>query len=304
MENPPLSVSTTDYRTAGEPFRIMSGGVGPIPGGTVLDKREWATENLARFVEVGLEIKDKLNATEEVSHPLEPRLRDVFGTIFFEDARNDGGFRLAQRNVTVFADGEVDRSPCGSGTSARLALLHAEGRLAAGESLEHSGIVGTRFVGRVVEETKVAGIPAAVTEVEGSARPTGHHRLAIISNTDDGLFALTARYLEVEFDYIVTAEQAGTYKPSPNNFELALERIGVAPEKLLHVAESLFHDHVPAKVMGLDTAWIHRRAAKGGFGATPPAEAEPDLEVPDLESLVSVLGSRQAEASPRESDGS
>jgi 2-haloacid dehalogenase len=78
----------------------------------------------------------------------------------------------------------------------------------------------------------------------------------------------------------------------------------VAPEKLLHVAESLFHDHVPAKVMGLDTAWIHRRAAKGGFGATPPAEAEPDLEVPDLESLVSVLGSRQAEASPRESDGS
>ena len=72
----------------------------------------------------------------------------------------------------------------------------------------------------------------------------GRYRLAIISNIDDGLFALTARYLEVEFDYIVTAEQAGTYKPSPENFELALDRIGVAPEKLLHVAESLFHDHV------------------------------------------------------------
>ena len=77
------------------------------------------------------------------------------------------------------------------------------------------------------------------------------YKLAIISNIDDGLFALTARYLEVEFDYIVTAEQAGTYKPSPNNFELALERIGAAPEKILHVAESLFHDHVPAKGMGL-----------------------------------------------------
>ena len=131
----------------------------------------------------------------------------------------------------------------------------------------------------------------------------GRYKLAIISNIDDGLFALTARYLEVEFDYIVTAEQAGTYKPSPNNFELALERMGTAPEKILHVAESLFHDHVPAKRMGLDTVWIHRRAAKGGFGATPPAEAEPDLEVLDLESLVSALGLRQAEALPLRSDG-
>jgi len=132
----------------------------------------------------------------------------------------------------------------------------------------------------------------------------GRYRLAIISNIDDGLFALTARYLEVEFDFIVTAEQAGTYKPSPNNFELALQRIGTAPEKILHVAESLFHDHVPAREFGLDTVWIHRRAAKGGFGATPPAEAHPDLEVPDLESLVSVLGSRQAMASPFEGSGS
>jgi 2-haloacid dehalogenase len=120
----------------------------------------------------------------------------------------------------------------------------------------------------------------------------GAYKLAIISNIDDGLFALTSRYLEVEFDYIVTAEQAGTYKPSLDNFELALERIGAEPERILHVAESLFHDHVPARKLGLDTAWVHRRAAKGGFGATPPAEAEPDLEVPDLESLAHTLGLR------------
>jgi 2-haloacid dehalogenase len=116
------------------------------------------------------------------------------------------------------------------------------------------------------------------------------YELAIISNVDDGLFALTARYLEVEFDYIITAEQAGTYKPSLGNFELALERIGAAPERILHVAESLFHDHVPAKKLGLDTAWVHRRADRGGFGATPPAEADFDIEVPDLESLVFALG--------------
>lgn len=116
------------------------------------------------------------------------------------------------------------------------------------------------------------------------------YKLAIISNVDDGLFALTACHLEVEFDWIITAEQAGTYKPSTNIFELTLERIGVAPEKLLHAAESLFHDHVPAKKLGLSTVWVHRRAKKGGFGATPPANAEPNLEVPDLKSLVSAMG--------------
>jgi 2-haloacid dehalogenase len=79
------------------------------------------------------------------------------------------------------------------------------------------------------------------------------YKLAIISNVDDGLFALTACHLEVEFDWIITAEQAQTYKPSLNNFELALERIGIAPERLLHTAESLFHDHVPAKKLGLST---------------------------------------------------
>ena len=112
------------------------------------------------------------------------------------------------------------------------------------------------------------------------------YELAIISNVDDGLFALTARYLEVEFDYIITAEHASTYKPSLGNFEVALKRMEHAPERILHVAENLFHDHVPAKKLGLDTAWVHRRAVKGGFGATPPAEADFDIEVPDLESLV------------------
>ena len=142
--------------------------------------------DLGPFFRNGREIKDHLNATAEISHPLEPRLRGVYGTIFFEDTEEDGGGPdLAQRNVTVFADGEVDRSPCGSGTSARLALLHAEGRLATKETLDHDGIVGTRFGGRVVGETEVAGIPAVVTEVEGSAHLTGHHQF--ILGKDDPL---------------------------------------------------------------------------------------------------------------------
>ncbi len=75
---------------------------------------------------------------------------------------------------------------------------------------------------------------------------------------------------------------------------MALERIGVEPHRLSHAAESLFHDVAPAKELGLSTVWVHRRTEKGGFGATPPAEAEPDLEVPDLESLVATAGLGQS----------
>src|SRR5205823_10937074 len=105
-------------------------------------------------------------------HPREPELRDVYGVVFWEE---ESEAPLAQRNVTVFADGEVDRSPCGSGTSARLALLHDEGRLAVGDALLHRSVVGSEFVGWVVEE--VAG--GVVTEVEGSAHLTGRHEFVL-----------------------------------------------------------------------------------------------------------------------------
>jgi 2-haloacid dehalogenase len=126
--------------------------------------------------------------------------------------------------------------------------------------------------------------------VEALRALKSRYKLAIISNVDDGLFALTACRLGVEFDWIITAEQVGTYKPSRRNFEVALERMGVPREKLLHAAESLFHDVVPAKELGLSTVWVHRRSGKEGFGATPPADAEPDFVVPDLETLATELG--------------
>jgi 2-haloacid dehalogenase len=75
-----------------------------------------------------------------------------------------------------------------------------------------------------------------------------------------------------------------------NNFHLAFERIGLPQNKILHVAQSLFHDIVPAKALGLSTVWINRRYNKAGFGATPPAQAQPDLEVPDLQTLAAKLG--------------
>jgi proline racemase len=128
------------------------------------------TAELPRLIELGRTIKHELEAAHEIVHPLEPELRDVYGVIFWQE---EGEEPLTQRNVTVFADGEVDRSPCGSGTSARLALLDSSSRLARGASLRHLSVVGSEFTGRVVGETEVAGRPAVITEVEGSAYRTG-----------------------------------------------------------------------------------------------------------------------------------
>jgi 2-haloacid dehalogenase len=114
-------------------------------------------------------------------------------------------------------------------------------------------------------------------------------KLGIISNIDDDLFAASNRRLGVTFDWVITAQQVHSYKPSTLNFEVALERIGVPQDHLVHVAQSLFHDHVPAKSLGLTTVWVNRRAGKSGPGATPPANAQPDLEVPDLRTLASML---------------
>jgi proline racemase/trans-L-3-hydroxyproline dehydratase len=125
---------------------------------------------LPRLIELGREIKRGLEAQHEIVHPLEPELRDVYGVIFWQQ---EGAAPLTQRNVTVFADGEVDRSPCGSGTSARLALLDAAGELPRGAELRHLSIVGSSFTGRVVDEVSLAGRAGVVTEVTGSAYRTG-----------------------------------------------------------------------------------------------------------------------------------
>jgi proline racemase len=127
---------------------------------------------LPHLIERGRELKRLIEAEHDIVHPLEPELRDVYGVIFWQEETH---VPLTQRNVTVFADGEVDRSPCGSGTSARLALLDRSGRLPRGAELRHLSIVGSEFRARVVGDAEVTGIPAVVTDVEGSAFRTGEH---------------------------------------------------------------------------------------------------------------------------------
>jgi 2-haloacid dehalogenase len=113
-------------------------------------------------------------------------------------------------------------------------------------------------------------------------------KLGIVSNTDDDLFAATAKHLRVPFDATVTAQQARSYKPSLHNFRLAVERIGVPKERILHVAQSVYHDVIPARALGLHSVWVNRRGGKPGDGATKTAVGQPDLEVKDLKTLAAL----------------
>lgn len=132
-------------------------------------------EHLGDLIALGREIKWALNDTAHARHPDDPRLDGVYGTIWFDELADADG-EVHQRNVTVFADGEVDRSPCGSGTCARLAVLHADGRLPAGTVLRHDSIVGSTFLGRVLSTVVPAGI---VPQVTGMAYRTGEHRFTV-----------------------------------------------------------------------------------------------------------------------------
>jgi 2-haloacid dehalogenase len=130
--------------------------------------------------------------------------------------------------------------------------------------------------------------PAFADSADALARLAMRFRLGVITNCDDDLFERSRRRLGVPFDWVITAEQSGAYKPARASFDLALERIDVPRERILHVAQSLFHDHVPAGAMGLATAWVNRRAGREGFGATPPASAVPDLVVPDMRTFAAL----------------
>jgi len=120
--------------------------------------------------------------------------------------------------------------------------------------------------------------------VEALGRLKRRYKLAIISNIDDDLFAQTAKLLKTDFDQVITAQQAQSYKPSQNNFLLAHQRMGLAKEKWLHAAESLYHDIAPCNALGIASVWVNRRGGK--IGATRDAKAKPHLEVPDLKTLA------------------
>ena len=123
--------------------------------------------------------------------------------------------------------------------------------------------------------TSVGQWPAFPDSPEALQRLQERFKLAVITNCDDDLFAQSERRLGVSFDYVITAQQAGSYKPDHANFLLAFERIDEPRERILHVAQSLFHDHAPARELGMTSVWIDRRQGRGG-GASLDVDAHPD----------------------------
>jgi 2-haloacid dehalogenase len=175
----------------------------------------------------------------------------------------------------------------------------------AGPYLRYRAILGhctRRVAGHYGIETSDADVeafadsvgdwPAFPDSTDALARLHERFRLGVITNCDDDLFARSAARLGTTFDAVVTAESVGAYKPDPRGFGVAFERLGLPPERVLHVAQSLFHDHVPAKRLGLTTVWIDRRHDRPGTGATPPADATPDATFPDMASFAAVATRR------------
>jgi trans-L-3-hydroxyproline dehydratase len=153
------------------------------------------TAHLAQLRRAGMEIKEAIESDHAIVHPLEPGLRGIYGTIFTgpptvarrEQHRASPGRAADEvadlRNVAVFADAEVDRSPCGTGTSAVMAVLEVMGLLGEDKPFVHESLIGTRFSGRVVGRGLVGDYPAIVPEIEGSAWITGEHTF-LLDETD------------------------------------------------------------------------------------------------------------------------
>jgi proline racemase len=165
FRNVPAYVVARDVAVAGVEVDVAYGGATYAAVPAARFGLRVVPEDLPALIEAGRSVKRALEAAAVVDDP-----DGVYGTILYEELGD-----LHQRNVTVFADGEVDRSPCGSGTSARCALLAADGVLREGLALRHDSIVGSTFVARVVGESA----DGVLTEVEGMAYRTGEHRFEL-----------------------------------------------------------------------------------------------------------------------------
>ncbi|MGQ0720955.1 MAG: haloacid dehalogenase type II [Candidatus Eiseniibacteriota bacterium] len=215
---------------------------------------------------------------------------DCYGTLIDYESGILGALRpfLARHGVRL-ADDAILEAYARLESEAQRGLFapyrHVLGRVMRGFAREH----GFRLEPddwSLLAESLPAWLPFEDT-VEALRRLARRYRLAVISNVDDDLFECTRRRLPgVEFDWVITAETAQSYKPSHRNFEVAERKMGIPRGRWLHVAQSLYHDIAPAKRMGLATVWVNRRRGRSGFGATPPAAAAPDLEVFDLGELA------------------
>ncbi len=139
-------------------------------------------EDVRRQIEEGVAIKHAVMASRSIDHPFEEDLSFLYGVVFVEPSQHES---IHSRNVCIFADGEVDRSPTGTSVSARLAIHHARGEIAVGQPIVIESLIGSRFTGRVVRETVYGPHSAIIPEVEGRAHITGRHEFVL--DPDDEL---------------------------------------------------------------------------------------------------------------------
>jgi 2-haloacid dehalogenase len=213
---------------------------------------------------------------------------DCYGTLIDWEA----GITTALRRILAAHDVDVDDERLLEGFAA------SEARLEAGTYLPYRTILAAtarsvgRQVGIEVTDDEAAGFGHSVGDwpaFDDSTRSLRilrrRFKLGVLTNCDDDLFAASNRRLGVDFDWVLTAQQLGAYKPNPHNFEALRERLhrdGIAASRILHVAQSLYHDHAPAKRLGFHTVWIDRRHDRPGSGATPAADAHPDATFPSM----------------------
>jgi len=217
---------------------------------------------------------------------------DCYGTMIDWES----GIFAALRPILAAHDKELSDSA--------LLALYAELELAAeqGEYLRYRDVLQSvvrgfgQRLGFTPADAEVRSLPESVAKwqpfpdtVAALRKLSSHYQLAVMSNIDDDLFAASASKLKVAFSNVITAQQAGCYKPCMNIFRLAEKRIGVSRDQWLHVGQSIYHDVIPAQSLGLATVWVNRRSPRPGAGAAKAATATPDLEVPDLQTLAKLV---------------
>jgi proline racemase len=135
--------------------------------------------NVNDLISIGREVKWALNDSAHAQHPSDGRLNGIYGTVLYDELGRDMNGNLHQRNVAIFADGELDRSPCGSGTASRMAVLHARGQLTDDVALLHDSIVGSRFEATILARVQVDGFDAVTPQITGIAHKTGDHTFEV-----------------------------------------------------------------------------------------------------------------------------
>ena len=170
-----LLAQDVEVATSGGRVRVDIGFGGAIYAQLRADRVGLAVvpEQVNELLATGREVKWLLNDSAHAKHPSDDRLSGIYGTILFDELGTTEDGSLHQRNVTIFADGEVDRSPCGSGSAARLAVLHARGDLEPGQVLVHDSIVGSTFTCRVVDSVTADGYLAVIPQITGMAYRCG-----------------------------------------------------------------------------------------------------------------------------------